>query len=259
MTPAQVTSSNDYVKVINPEGQSSVVVVCEHASSYIPPIYRDLGLTGDALQSHAAWDPGALAVAQSLSSLLDAPLVASGVSRLVYDCNRPPSAPDAMPHQSETIKIPGNAKLTTAERQARTNTYYEPFRANLAQMLSIKQTPVIVTIHSFTPIYHGQTRAVEIGVLHDSDARLADAMLSSMTDHTNLLVQRNEPYGPEHGVTHTLIEHALTPGHLNVMLEIRNDLIRTTDQQDEMSKTLATWLSDALARLHITQVVQCQA
>ena len=54
MTPAQVTSSNDYVKVINPEGQSSVVVVCEHASSYIPPIYRDLGLTGDALQSHAA-------------------------------------------------------------------------------------------------------------------------------------------------------------------------------------------------------------
>ena len=259
MNDTQTTSIDDCIKVMNPEGQSSVVVVCEHASCFIPTVYENLGLANDALQSHAVWDPGALAVAQGLASCLDATLIASGVSRLVYDCNRPPSAPDAMPHQSETIKIPGNANLTDAQRQARIDSYYEPVRATLAETLAAKQMPVIVTIHSFTPIYHGQNRAVEIGVLHDSDTRLADVMLQIAPDHTDALVQRNAPYGPEHGVTHTLKEHALPNGYLNVMLEIRNDLIQDAKQQVEMSDSIANWLSVALARLHVTQAVQCQA
>lgn len=259
MNHTQTTLTDDLVKVMNPEGQSSVVVVCEHASCFIPAVYKDLGLAPDALKSHAVWDPGALAVAQGLASCLDATLIAAGVSRLVYDCNRPPSAPDAMPHQSEAIKVPGNVNLTDAQRQARVDIYYEPFRAVLAETLAAQQKPVVITVHSFTPIYHGQIRAVEIGILHDSDTRLADVMLEIAPDHTDALVQRNAPYGPEHGVTHTLKEHAISNGYLNVMLEIRNDLIQDAQSQTEMAKCIANWLSAALAHLHITQAVQCQA
>lgn len=253
------TSPTDHVTVLNPEGQSSVVVVCEHASFYIPEALHNLGLTADASQSHAAWDPGAIAVAQGLATRFDASLVASGVSRLVYDCNRPPNAPDAMPSQSEAISVPGNASLTPAQRLDRTTRYYDPFRARLAQTIASKPMPVIVTVHSFTPIYHGRKRAVEIGVLHDSDTRLADAMLQIAPAHLAANVQRNDPYGPEHGVTHTLKEHAIKAGYLNVMLEIRNDLIATAPQQDAMAQSVANWLKDALAHLQNTRVAQCQA
>ena len=259
MTQVPTTSTEGYVSVLNQTGKSPVVVVCEHASNFIPSAFNDLGLAVDDLDSHAAWDPGALAIAKGLSERLDAKLIASDVSRLVYDCNRPPSAPDAMPHQSEAIMVPGNTGLTAAQRQDRIDEFYKPFRATLAEAIAATSSPVIVTVHSFTPTYYGQKRAVEIGVLHDTDARLADVMLETASRFTKALVLRNDPYGPEHGVTHTLKEHALANGHLNVMLEVRNDLIQTTQQQDEMADCIANWLADALVRLKVEGAVTCQA
>jgi predicted N-formylglutamate amidohydrolase len=253
------TPDEGYVSVFNPDAKSSVIMVCEHASAFIPTEFHDLGLTGGDMQSHAAWDPGALSVAQGLSDRLDATLVASNVSRLVYDCNRPPSAADAMPHQSETIKVPGNADLSAQQRQDRVERFYEPFRATLAATIAATPAPIVVTVHSFTPIYHSKKRAVEIGVLHDIDARLADAMLDTAALHTEALVLRNEPYGPEHGVTHTLKEHAIVGGHLNVMLEVRNDLIETAAQQDQMANSIANWLADAFGHLNVEGAATCQA
>jgi len=93
-------ATDTYVLTENPDGQSPVVLVCEHASHYIPAQFDGLGLSDDARHSHAAWDPGAMGVALLMAKQMDAALVASGVSRLVYDCNRPPTAIDAMPARS---------------------------------------------------------------------------------------------------------------------------------------------------------------
>lgn len=232
--------------VINAAGAAPVVLVCEHASNYIPAQLNSLGLSESVRKSHIAWDPGALELSKRLSALLDAPLVASGVSRLVYDCNRPPTAPDAMPIKSEIFDIPGNAGLDDDARADRVVRYYDPFRATLAESLAKVSSPVLITIHSFTPIYLGQQRSVETGVLHDSDARLADQMLAIAGKHTDMMVLRNDPYGPEDGVTHTLKEHAIGAGLLNVMLEVRSDRIATSQQQDDIAQMLAGWLRAAL-------------
>lgn len=247
----------DTVQIVNPTGGSAAVLICEHASHYIPDALNHLGLPLKARDSHAAWDPGALGVSVRIARKLDAVLIASKVSRLVYDCNRPPSAPDAMPARSEVIDIPGNFNLTPEAREQRAQMYYEPFRKTIADQLRNTIAPIIVTIHSFTPVYYGQNRRVEIGVLHDRDTRLADAMLNTSTEHTNAVVLRNEPYGPDNGVTHTLREHALPDGHLNVMLEIRNDLIQTEDQQNAMGDMIAYWLVDAVAATSAQGTVQC--
>ena len=252
-------SGNNHLVVLNPEACTSVVVVCEHASCFIPPAFENLGLSGDALQSHAAWDPGAMPVAQGLALRMNATLVASGVSRLVYDCNRPPAAPDAMPAKSEVFDVPGNVHLTQAQRQDRVIKYYEPFRARLADVIAAKSGPIVVTIHSFTPVYDGHSRTVEIGVLHDSDDRLATALLDIAPSYLAYDVQRNAPYGPEHGVTHTLKEHAIPAGHLNVMLEVRNDLIQTERQQEMIANVIADWLTAALSALPVAEDAICQA
>ena len=249
MPTTRSDNSQSYARLLNTGGKSSVVLVCEHASSFIPDALDNLGVAEAFRQSHVAWDPGALAVAQRMAQNLDAKLVVSDVSRLVYDCNRPPEAPDAMPVRSEIVDVPGNVDLSDAARAERVATCYEPFRALLAHTVAQTEQPVIVTVHSFTPIYHGKPRAVEIGVLHDADARLADAMLECASSHTTAQVERNAPYGPEHGVTHTLREHALPGGHLNVMLEIRNDLIATPAQQAAMGDMIAKWVKAALADL----------
>ena len=226
-----------------------VLLVCEHASNHIPPAFANLGLPQSTLQTHIAWDPGALGVARALRAALNADLVASTVSRLLYDCNRPPESPGAMPETSEIYEIPGNKALTQAERAARTAAIYTPFRAALADMMDQYETAIMVTVHSFTPIYHGQPRRCEIGVLHDTDTRLADALLAQPPAEFPHKLERNVPYSASDGVTHTLKTTALARGWPNVMLEIRNDLIATAPQQHTMALALAQLLTKAIKTL----------
>lgn len=217
----------DPVALENSDAQGRVILVCEHASRLLPKALGSLGLTEEALASHIAWDPGALAVSRRMAKTLDATLIFQRFSRLVYDCNRPPESPAAVPEKSEVFDISGNVGLDQAARDARTETLYRPFRDRLSRLVTDRldagRAPVIVTMHSFTPVYFGKPRDVEIGILHDADTRLADAMLAAADDRYN--VRRNEPYGPEDGVTHTLKEHGLSNGLPNVMIEVRNDLI----------------------------------
>ena len=237
-------------KLVNKNAGSRVLLVCEHASSHIPDQFEGLGLSAEHRLSHAAWDPGAVAVARHMSSRLDAGLVFSTVSRLVYDCNRPPGAPDAMPVKSEYIDIPGNVDLSDAEKDERVRSYYMPFYNLLTDTIAENPgTPVIVTIHSFTPVYMGRNRNVEVGILHDADRRLADQMLKLAPQHTTMVVLRNSPYGPENGVTHTLKVHGIRNRLLNLMVEIRSDLIATEGQQRKVAEMLSGLLRASLSAL----------
>ncbi|MDQ0320985.1 putative N-formylglutamate amidohydrolase [Pararhizobium capsulatum DSM 1112] len=240
----------DPVAVENAEGSSPVVVVCEHASRRMPESLGNLGLSEDALESHIAWDPGALAVSHFLAQALDAVLVCQRFSRLAYDCNRPPESPGAMPETSEIYSIPGNVALSREARAARVEALYFPFHRRietlLQEHLSDGRAPVLVTVHSFTPVYFGKRRAVEIGMLHDADARLADGMLAAAERTKRYDVRRNEPYGPQDGVTHTLKLHGLANGLPNVMIEVRNDLIANETSQRVMADYLAGLLRESL-------------
>ncbi|MCJ8323467.1 MAG: N-formylglutamate amidohydrolase [Rhizobiales bacterium] len=243
------------VALINPDNVPRVVLICEHASNYIPPEYNNLGLDDAALNSHIAWDPGALAVAQYMAKTLAAPLLVQNISRLVYDCNRPPDEPTAMRDSSEIYEIPGNLNLTVEQKQTRVEKYYQTFNQAVSLIVDgqIAQgnPPIIVTIHSFTPTYNGQQRAVEIGILHDDDARFADRMLNTIADDTRFNTQRNQPYGPEDGVTHTIVLHGQSKGLLNVMIEIRSDLIDTKNDQQEMATYLAQIIKKCVANQKI--------
>ena len=234
--------------VTRSEGRSPVVVVCEHASAFIPAVFQGLGLSPELREAHIAWDPGALDVARTMSERLDAPLVSGAISRLVYDCNRPPEAADAVPERSEVHDIPGNAGLSQTALDARAAKVYHPFHSALNQILDARPTmAILVTVHSFTPVYRGVRRDVELGILHDSDSRLADAMLDGFAGRGDLVVERNKPYGPEDGVTHTLRRHALPRGLLNVMIEIRNDLLTDAKACTDFGEMLAERLTAAVA------------
>jgi len=245
------------VEVFNRRGAGPFVLACDHASNRIPAEFGTLGLSPALLQEHIAWDPGAREVAERMARLLDAPLVLPRVSRLVHDCNRPEGSAEATPVKSEIYDIPGNRDLTPEQRQDRGRRFYAPFHATLreiiAERLASRHAVVLVTVHSFTPVYQGQTRTLELGILHDEDARFADAMLSIAEQKADLAVSRNQPYGPEDGVTHTLRHQALPLGLLNVMLEIRNDLISEPPAQTRMAACLAGYLSEALASFNLKE------
>ena len=237
--------------VINPHGQSQVLLVCEHASNHIPVRYEGLGLTDTDKTSHAAWDPGAQAVSERMSEVLDAQLVVSTVSRLVYDCNRPPTSVGAIRTVSEKIKIPGNETLTAIEQIERVETVYHPFKQLLSETLkSFSTGPVLVTIHSFTRTYNGHRRDVDVGIIHDADARLAKAMVGLSGGALGMKFALNEPYSKADEVAHTLELHGTNNGLINVMIEVCNDLIDTPEQQDAAARMLADLLIESLSEIN---------
>jgi predicted N-formylglutamate amidohydrolase len=235
----------DVAIVENGQGAGPYVIVCEHASNFVPACYKKLGLSDTDLQRHIAWDPGALGVAHALANALDAPLVACGVSRLVIDCNRDPTVFDAIVAKSENIVVPGNADVSAAERMRRVREVYEPFHAAVAAAVARKREsgcPIVVGVHSFTPVYNGVMRPWHIGVLYDRDVSVAEPMLAALRADSGLVVGANEPYSPHDRVYHTLDRHGQSQGLPSVMIEIRNDCLASPRQEEEWGTKLATVL-----------------
>ncbi|MCF6326287.1 MAG: N-formylglutamate amidohydrolase [Devosiaceae bacterium] len=246
-TPELLGSGETSCSTINKGGAGPVVLVCEHASPYIPKYFNGLGLADEIKSSHIAWDPGAFDLAKCLSSKFDAPLVHSNISRLVYDCNRGAGEASAMTARSEIFDVPGNVEISSSEAHARIEQIYNPFSITLDKVIEEKKsliaTPLLVTIHSFTPVYFGQKRDVEIGILHSSDSRLANEMLALAPMFGNIKIERNQPYGPEDGVAHTLEEHGIKNNLPNVMIEVRNDLLADSEGAKRICEVLFKLIS----------------
>ena len=225
---------------INAQGRSRFVLICEHAARLMPKRLGTLGLPASELSRHIAWDIGAENVARVLSRLIDAPLLLQRYSRLAYDCNRPPESPDAIPQESELTAIPGNKRLSADDRLARVREIYRPFHDGVSNLLDRRAvagvTSALVSIHSFTPIYKGKPRSVELGILHDRDTRLPSKLIKGFP---NVDARLNEPYGPKDGVLHTLNLHGFARGLAHAMIEIRNDLITPERGQDEWAQRLS--------------------
>jgi predicted N-formylglutamate amidohydrolase len=220
--------------VENRAGAGPFVILCDHASNGVPAEYAALGLSPAELEAHIAWDPGALGVSRRLLQALDAPLVHCAVSRLVIDCNRPLDAPDLIAATSEATEIPGNTDITDLERRRRIASVHAPYHAAIDQLIGERldagREVALVAVHSFTPVYRGTARPWEIGVLFDRDRRLADPLIAAF-EADGLKVGINEPYSPADRVYYTLTRHGEERGLGCVMLEIRNDLIRSDAEQ----------------------------
>ena len=113
--------------VHNEGGKAPLLLLCDHASKAVPRSLAMLGLTDKELSQHVGWDIGGLDAALELSRQLDAPLVASGYSRLVIDCNRWPGGEGSTSEFSDTIHVPGNKGLTAAEVEARAAACFWPY------------------------------------------------------------------------------------------------------------------------------------
>ena len=239
------------VAVLNRQARGGAVLICEHASNFIPASHAGLGLSQADQNRHISWDIGALGLARKLAALLDAPLVHATYSRLMLDLNRPVDADDSIIVHSEDTRVPGNALLPVAERELRKQRIYDPFHAELDALidwrLSAGLATAVVSVHSFTPRYHGVERPWHVGVISQNDRALADALLQSLAANPDLCVGDNLPYGPEDGVYHSLKRHGEARGLRGAMIEVRNDQLDEVGQE-RWAHTLNAALCVALAQ-----------
>lgn len=217
------------IETINTDGSGNAVLVCDHASNRVPERLGTLGLAPDLLADHIGWDPGAADVARRLATHLDSPLVTSGYSRLVIDCNRPLGHAESIAERSAGVSIPGNLELSPLERSKRVDALFRPYHDAIAALLDRRshRPTLLISIHSFTPVLNGQPRPWHIGVSHWRDQRLASLLLGALRRTGDLTVGDNEPYPIDNGIDYTIPLHGHGRGLPSVMIEIRQDAIRT--------------------------------
>lgn len=233
---------------------AGVVVICDHAANGLPAEYGDLGLTGQSLERHIAYDIGAAWLTRGLAHRLGAPAVLSTFSRLLIDPNRGADDPTLVMRLSDGAVVPGNARIEAAEIARRRALYWTPYRNAVAEtvdaMAATGLSPAVVSIHSFTPFWRGAARPWKVGVLWDMDPRLPGPLLQALAreaDLTPAMIGDNEPYdGALEG--DTIDDVATARGLANALIEVRQDLIAARQDAEGWAERLARLLKPILAR-----------
>ena len=253
-----------------------LLLLCDHASNAVPMGYAGLGLAPHLFQTHIAYDIGAAVVTRALARAFGAAAVLGRFSRLLVDLNRGSDDPTLVMKLSDGSIIPGNRDANAAEIAARIAKFHAPYHAAITaeidRLLKIsdghpppraqsalagevvvagsrasedRRGPILVSLHSFTPAWKGQSRPWEVGVLWDEDGRLARPLMMKLAE-AGFAVGDNEPYsGALDG--DTLNQHGTRRGLPHVLIEMRQDLIGDEAKAQAFAARLKPVLDAALA------------
>ncbi|MCA0247055.1 MAG: N-formylglutamate amidohydrolase [Proteobacteria bacterium] len=238
--------------VMNEKGKAPLLLLCDHASKAVPKALGSLGISETELSRHIGWDIGGLDAAIALSTVLDAPLVASGYSRLVIDCNRWPGGEGSTPEVSDGTVVPANQGLTREQVDARAEACFWPYHREVDRVLDAmtagNRQVCLLVMHSFTPVMKGFVRPWRVGVLWNDDPRLPEPLLTELRRDSELVVGDNEPYSARASYEYTLTAHARSRAVPHCSLEVRQDLIATPDDARTWGRRLAPAIRSAVAR-----------
>ncbi|WP_150493293.1 N-formylglutamate amidohydrolase [Roseibium aquae] len=230
---------------------SGILLLCDHARNEMPADYKDLGMPRAQLERHIGYDIGARALTIALARRLGAPAVLSTYSRLLIDPNRGEDDPTLIMRLSDGAVVPGNARIDKTERALRIDRFHRPYHDEidrvLDQLLADRPPPVIVSIHSFTPVWRGVPRPWHATVLWDRDPRAVDPMMEGLRAQRDLVVDDNEPYDGALK-NDTMYRHATLRGLAQLLLEIRQDLIAGPDGVEEWADRLSPILASIAKR-----------
>lgn len=227
-----------------------LILLCDHAGNAFPPGYGTLGLPPAELERHIAYDIGASGIVRAMSARLGAPAVLSRYSRLLIDLNRGADDPTLIMRLSDGAIVPGNHHIDQTEWDKRIRLYYEPYHAAVDSVIARTQrqgvTPVIVSVHSFTEAWKGMARPWHAGILWDRDDRISARLIETLRADPSTVVGDNEPYsGQLEG--DCLNRHATSQGLAHALVEIRQDLIGTTQGQQHWAERLSACLESIWA------------
>lgn len=204
-------------------GDGPLLLTCEHASERLPERWRwpreDVRLRG----THWAYDLGAAELTHDLAEGLASAAVLSRFSRLLADPNRHEEDPSIFRDLAEGAPVMLNARITSEDRQARLDGYWRRYHDVVDREAAATGASVLLSVHTFTPVYEGNPRAMEVGVLFaDEDtlgAELAEAFAAE-----GFVVALNEPYSGKEGLIYAAERHAKAHGLAPLEIEVRQDL-----------------------------------
>ena len=232
---------------INPLSSSELIITCEHGGAEIPAPYGALGLSDAELNTHIARDKGAKETSILLAQKLNCYAIIGKYSRLLIDLNRRPTDDELILSCSDKVEIKGNKNLSAEEKSLRLQKYYTPYyeaiEKQIAHIKQLGKTPILFSVHSFTPqLKGGDYRPWNAGILWHKPTKLSQFVFHELQKAESKKIGENVPYDLRHCNTGAVIICGEEKGLDYSLIEVRDDEYDNLHSGSE-------WWSDKLAEI----------
>ena len=238
--------THDAYEIHGQPGPAPVVVICEHASHRVPPPLAKNDSDDPMLLSHWGWDIGVREVGRMVVQQLDAVAVMARFSRLVCDANRDPLQGTFIRSQIEGRPLSFNQSLTDLEVDRRIETYHTRYHRAVHDLIDERVSFgghfVLLSIHSFTPVWGHGVRDLDFGVLFSMYDDLAH-QLSEQLRMQGYQVALNQPYSAANGMAYSVERHGQSHNIPFLELEINQARLGSLDQARAIGQDLAQALT----------------
>ena len=199
------------------------LVTCEHATARVPAAYAPwFDGAGEALRSHRGSDLGAAALAEQLAAAVGVTPLLADASRLLVECNRSQGA--------DAIFSEWSRRMPEELREAALEHHWRRHRERVAEAAAahVERGALVahVGVHTFTPVWDGVTREIDVAWLFDparpAEVEFVDRWQQALAAAAPALrLRRNEPYqGTSDGLTTDLRRRFPADRYLGVEIEV---------------------------------------
>ena len=216
--------------------RKQILIIADHASNYIPKENNKLGLTNAFLNEHIAFDVGIKELSLDLSNRFKCKVIQGKYSRLLIDLNRDLDDPTVIPEIVDRKIIPGNIGLSKSEIRFRVKEIYDKYHREIDQTIKKEKVNIILSIHSFNPIFKNKKRLLEFGILSNEDKNLSSKIIYQLRLQ-KLNVGDNKPYRGNL-IGDSMYRHGLKNKLPHALIEVRNDLLSNPTKIKRVSRLL---------------------
>lgn len=219
-------------RILNFDLTGPFIFSCEHASNQLPPDVQFSKEDFHFLQTHWGWDIGAQKVVEHLAKSTQCAAIFGTVSRLWVDLNRSIDRKDLVRTHTELHELSFNKNISSESEHKRLEDWYHPFHKAYDELVEKKlrlASPILISIHSFTPVWNGKVRTMDIGVLFDQYESLGIKLAQALKNE-ELFVECNEPYTGRGGLMYSVEDKGIRHGCKHLELEINQALICTPER-----------------------------
>jgi predicted N-formylglutamate amidohydrolase len=200
-----------------------LIISCEHAGNEVPEEYHHLfEHKPETLQTHRGIDIGALELTNTIAETMEQEAYLHTVTRLLVDLNRSVQSPTLF---SEYTK-----DQPRSVREHIFKKYYQPHRKRIeekvTEIIDQGDRAVHIGVHTFTPVWNGREREVDIGFLYDPTRKHEDQFCRVWRKEVKdrcpgLCLKMNKPYrGTMDGLTTYLRSNHPAEGYLGIEIEV---------------------------------------
>ncbi len=224
-----------------------ILFIADHASNCIPNSLEHLGLNKKLFNTHIAYDLGIKELCINLSKLLKSKYITGSHSRLIIDLNRDVSDPTLIPEIVDGKIIVKNINLSENEKRKRISEIYNKYHDNIRSTIKRDRITILISLHSFNPIFKKEKRNIHFGILSNQDRRLSNYIITEMK-RRKLKVGDNEPY-EGNLIGDTMYKHGLKNNLHHTLIEVRNDLLSSPTKIHKVSMILKRIINTSINRI----------